>query len=358
MKIESFALHRLHLPLREPIGDSQVRFEDHWMTVLELHTDDGQTGVGFDIQQGMPIASLADLTTQFEYGVWPAIEGHEPLGLANRITRPRGGNVGGGHLSKLYVETALWDLVGKQVGRPLYQVLGGTDPRVPAYGSTLDFHLSDDDFRQKLERFVSLGFDSIKVKIGHPDVAWDLRRLAIVKEVMGMPKRLMVDANEAWSFKEALMRLNRYRDEGCDIFWIEDPITREDYEGYAKLCAELAFTQVNTGEYLGFHGKRRLLECGGVDVMNLHGSVSMTRAAAYLAGDYGVPVAIGNTILELGVHLAASLPECQCLEFSDLVWNELAVEPVKFQDGYAIAPDRPGHGLELDRDKLAFYAEP
>ena len=357
MKITEYTLHRLHLPLREPIGDSQVRFVDHWMTVVELHSDAGHSGVGFAIQQGLPTASLADLKTQFEYSVWPSLIGGSPLALAQRITRPRGGNVGGGYL-KPPVETALWDLIGKQQQQPLYQVLGGTNPRVAAYASTLDFRLDDAEFRTKLERFHEQGFTAVKTKIGHPELAWDLRRLAIAKEVMGDDVRLMIDANEAWSVKETLIRLNAYRDAGHDIFWIEDPITREDYEGYARLCAELPFTRVNTGEYLGYSGKRRLLEHNGVDVLNVHDSVSVTRAAAWLAADYGVPISLGNTILELGVHLAASLPECLCLEFSDLVWNELAAEPVRFENSFAVAPDRPGHGIELDRDKVAFYSKP
>ncbi len=355
MKITEYTLHRLHLPLREPIGDSQVRFVDHWMTVVELHTDEGHSGVGFQIQQGMPTASLADLKTQFEYGVWPSLLGGSPIGLAQRLTRPRGGNVGGGYLTPP-VETALWDLIGKQQQQPLYQVLGGNSPRVSAYGSTLDFHLDDTEFRVKLERCFQQGFTAIKTKVGHPDIAWDLRRLAILKEVMGDDVRIMVDANEAWTVKETLIRLNTYRDAGHEIFWIEDPITRDDYEGYARLCGELSFTRVNTGEYLGYSGKRRLLEHNAVDVLNVHDSISTTRSAAWLAADHGVPVSLGNTILELGVHLAASLPECLCLEFSDLVWNEIAVEPVGFEDGFAIAPNRPGHGIELDRDKLAFYS--
>lgn len=85
----------------------------------------------------------------------------------------------------------------------------------------------------------------------------------------------------------------------------------------------------NTGEYLGFSGKRRLLEAGGVDVLNVHASIGMSRAAAHLAGDFGIPVSLGNTIMEIGVHLAASLPEVLYLEFSDLMWNTLAKEPVK-----------------------------
>tara|TARA_R110002095_G_scaffold147856_5_gene127876 strand:+ start:842 stop:1915 length:1074 start_codon:yes stop_codon:yes gene_type:complete len=357
MKITNYTLHRLRLPLREPIGDSQVRFIEHWMTVVELHTDSGHSGVGFQIQQGMPVSSLSDMKTQFEYSIWPSLLDSPPIGLAQRITRPRGGNVGGGYLT-LPVETALWDLIGKQQQLPLYQILGGNNPCVPAYGSTLDFPLNDSMFRAKLEQFRKQGFRTIKIKVGHADIAWDLRRLGIVKELMGTDIRLMVDANEAWSVKETLIRMNAYRDAGHDIFWIEDPITRDDYEGYARLCSQLTYTRVNTGEYLDFSGKRRLLEHNAVDILNVHGSISATRAAAWLAADYGVPLSLGNTILELGVHLAASLPECLFLEFSDLVWNEIAIEPVRFADGFAYAPNRPGHGINLDRDKIAYYSSP
>ncbi|MEE3284460.1 MAG: enolase C-terminal domain-like protein, partial [Planctomycetota bacterium] len=238
------------------------------------------------------------------------------------------------------------------------RLFGGTDPRVRAYGSTLDFHLDESEFRSWMGHFTEMGMQAIKVKVGHPDVEWDLGRLAMVRDVLGPDVDVMVDANEAWSTKEAISRMKRYDDEGFDIFWIEDPITREDFPGYAMLAAEIGTSRINTGEYLGFHGKRRLLESRGVDVLNIHGQFQASRAAAYLAGDYGVPVSLGNTLMELGVHLAASLPECLYLEFSDLAWNRLAAEPVKFEDGHAIAPDRPGHGITLDRDALAEYSEP
>ncbi|MFH1268557.1 MAG: enolase C-terminal domain-like protein [Planctomycetota bacterium] len=109
---------------------------------------------------------------------------------------------------------------------------------------------------------------------------------------------------------------------------------------------------------IAFSGKRRLLEAGGVDVLNVHGAIAASRAAAHLAGDFGIPVALGNTILEIGVHLAASLPECLYMEYSDLAWNRLAKEPVRFENGWAYAPDRPGHGIDLDRDALAEYSRP
>ena len=78
----------------------------------------------------------------------------------------------------------------------------------------------------------------------------------------------------------------------------------------------------------------------------------------WLAGDFGIPISLGNTIMETGVHLAASSPECLYLEYSDLAWNRLVKQPARFEDGYAFAPTRPGLGVDLDYDALAIYSRP
>ena len=69
--------------------------------------------------------------------------------------------------------------------------------------------------------------------------------------------------------------------------------------------------------------------------------------AAWLASEYGIPISLGNTSFEIGVHLATALPEVEWLENSLLGWDALVAEPIKFENGYAIAPDRPGHGLTI-----------
>ncbi len=113
MEITDFSVHRCRIPLDRPIGDSQVIFTEHFMTVLELKTDDGRTGVGFELQQGMPTSAVAQLEAQYRYNGWSGVVGQSPLGMAMRIERPRGGNVGAGVLG-LATETAMWDLAAQQ----------------------------------------------------------------------------------------------------------------------------------------------------------------------------------------------------------------------------------------------------
>ena len=159
-RITDYQLHRLHIELPLPIGDSQVRFTDHWMTVVELIDESGRSGVGFELQQGLPTAGSEQRQAQFEYAHWPALQGSEPASQVLKLSRPRGGNVGATPLP-VAVETALWDVLGKQLEQPLYRLFGGTDPKVRAYGSTLDFHLTDNEFRARLGDFRGMGFRGI-----------------------------------------------------------------------------------------------------------------------------------------------------------------------------------------------------
>ncbi len=104
-----------------------------------------------------------------------------------------------------------------------------------------------------------LGFHAFKIKVGHPDLAWDLKRLHLLHEAVGTEATIMVDANEAWTPKEAIRRLHAYRDAGFDILWIEDPCLRDDYEGLRQVSEAVPFANINTGEYLDLTGKRRLI---------------------------------------------------------------------------------------------------
>ena len=133
---------------------------------------------------------------------------------------------------------------------------------------------------------------------------------------------------------------------------------RDDFAGLAEVRRAVPFAHINTGEYLSLSGKHQLIEAGGADMLNIHGHFTEGLRAGWIAGEYGIPVTLGNTMFEVGVHLACALPECNWLENSFHNYNHLLKTPVEFKAGYAIAPDRPGHGLELLDEARAHYARP
>ena len=348
MQIERFTITRFAFRRDRTIGDSQVAIDTCNLGVLELHCDDGLTGTGFLLNLFHPLPDRAELERCFRTEAFPALRGQPPAGLIHRVSRPRGGNNrtlphGFGEA----IDQALWDLAAQQAGLPLYRYLGGTDPCVRAYASGLDFNLDDADYVAFFRQAKALGFEAFKIKVGHPDLAWDLRRLRLLEDAVGPGATIMVDANEAWTPKEAIRRLHAYRDAGHDIFWIEDPCIREDYEGLRQVSEAVPFAHVNTGEYLDLTGKRRLLQARGVDILNVHGRIGDVLRASWLAAEYGVRVSLGNTMLELGVHLAAALPEVDWLEYSFQNYNHIAASPIQFDGCFAVAPDCPGHGLAL-----------
>lgn len=357
MKIVDHRLRKLVVPCDPPISDSATDDHEYGIAYLELEADSGEVGVGFG---GTAPTTPPDVLDEEFADTWEAIRGGSPFVLKERMRRPRGGNYGqprhGGITGA--VDVALWDLCGKHLGRPVYELMGGDDPAVPAYASGLHFTLDDGRVKEHYENYADRGFDAAKVKVGYPTVEEDLDRLRLVREAMGGDPTLMVDANEAWSPKEAIRRAHAYRDAGLEIYWIEDPILRDDLEGHRRVSEAVPFAHLNAGEYVNLEGKRRLLERGAVDVLHLSGGLfSTARAEAALGHAFGVPVALHDSIGHVGVHLAAALPELAYYEYWPRPWDDLVEAPMTVEDGTLVAPDGPGHGVRFSGTAFERYGE-
>ncbi|MES5098564.1 mandelate racemase/muconate lactonizing enzyme family protein [Agrobacterium sp. BA1120] len=277
----------------------------------------------------------------------------------HRVNRPRGGNQRAFSLPfHEALQVALWDLAAKQAGMPLHQLLGSKRDRVRAYASGLDFHLSDEAFCALFSHAASIGYTAFKIKVGHPDFSRDLKRLDLLQQSVPKGSLIMIDPNEAWNSKEALVKLTAIRDAGHDLLWVEDPILRHDFEGLRTLRHAVNWTQINSGEYLDMPGKRILLENHGTDLLNVHGQVTDVMRIGWLAAEMGIPISLGNTFLEVGVHMATALPEVEWLEYSFQNFDHLVETPIEIRDGYAYAPDRPGHGLVLSEEARQEWARP
>jgi L-alanine-DL-glutamate epimerase-like enolase superfamily enzyme len=359
MSLSHFRITRFQFARDRVIGDSQVRADETNVAALELISDTGEVGLGFIQTLFYPLPDQAEIEAVFESEVWPTIKGEKAIGLVHRVNRPRGGNQRAYSLPfHEALQVALWDLAAKQAGMPLHRLLGSRRNRVRAYASGLDFHLSDDAFSALFAHAASIGYTAFKIKVGHPDFARDLRRLELLKKVVPEGSQIMIDPNEAWSSKEALVKLTAIRDAGHNLLWVEDPILRHDFEGLQTLRHAVNWTQINSGEYLDLSGKRILLDHHGTDILNVHGQVTDVMRIGWLAAELGVPVSLGNTFLEIGVHMAVALPEVEWLEYSFQNFDHLVETPIEIRDGFAYAPDRLGHGLVLSGEARREWARP
>ena len=348
MKITSFRITRFQFRRDRVIGDSQVRTDSANVAALELVDADGRVGLGFMQALFTPLPALAELERIFALEVWPGLEGQLPGGLVHRVSRPRGGNQRAlGLPAHEAVQVALWDLYATQQGQPLWRILGATRQKVRAYASGLDFHLSDDAFVELFGKADALGYPAFKIKVGHADFARDLHRLDLLKKTVRKDALVMIDANEAWGAKEAAVKITAIREAGHRLLWVEDPILRSDFDGLRLLRQAVPFTMINSGEYLDAAGKLALMRAQGTDILNVHGQVTDVMRVGWVAADLGIPVSLGNTFLEVGVHMAVALPEVEWLEYSFQNFDHLVDQTMRIESGEIHAPDRPGHGLVL-----------
>lgn len=359
MRISAFEITRFQFARDRVVGDSQVGADDVHVAAVELIDEQGRRGLGFAQSLFVPLPPLDEIVRVFETEVWHGLTGQTPLALVHRVSRPRGGKQRTTTLPfHEAVQVALWDLAAKQVDQPLHKLLGSRREKVRAYASGLDFHLSDEDFVALFGHADSIGYSAFKIKVGHPDFERDLHRLALLRKAVRRDAIFMIDANEAWGAKEATVKIEALHEAGHSLLWVEDPILRHDFEGLRMLRSALPFTMINSGEYLDVSGKRELLLAAATDILNVHGQVTDVMRIGWLAAELGVPVSLGNTFLEVGVHMACALPEVEWMEYSFQNFDHLVDQTVEICDGWIHAPRRPGHGLKLSEAARKEHAQP
>ena len=345
-------------PRDRRIGDCQVAIDTNWVGALELIDGDGLVGTGFCLSLSGPLPDASQLADYFSAGIWSELDGTPPETLVHRLTRPRGGNVRMLlHDLDTALDQALWDLAAKRARLPLYRYLGGMVGRVKAYASGLEFHLDDADVRSFYASARSVGYRAYKAKVGHPDVEWDIARLDLVRDTIGPDADLMIDANEAWTVAETRRRVRAYEAAGHRLYWVEDPILRSDFVGLAALRGTLGDARINAGEYLAADAKVAMIAADAADVVQLNSRIGDGLRMAWTAGLRGVPVALGNTNMNIGAHLAAALPEAGLAEDSRMNTTDILVEPLRVVDGCFVLPDVPGHGLALAADAVERFGQ-
>ena len=370
MKIAGIETFQLSAPLDRPFGWSQGWIGHRSVGLVKVTTDDGVVGWG----EGCGGAAAAVVENDFG----PMLIGEDPMnriGLWQKMFAMQyNANVavglGGSAISA--VDTALWDIAGKVLGQPVYQLLGGrARDKVAVYATGL--YYTEDEFPMRLLEeacgYVEAGFRGMKTKVGGLPMDEDVKRVAALRETIGPDIKLMVDANQAYNATSAIRIGSRLAD--LDILWFEEPVNAQDIEGYLQVKSALPMAiaggeNLRTRYEFSHFLSRRAYDIAQPDVINV-GGVTEMRNVAMTANTQGIqvnPHVWGSPVMiAASLHVASTIPPCPpsgdpepyvqepVMEFDrtpSRIREGLMAEPIDQKDGFLAVPDGPGLGVEID----------
>jgi L-alanine-DL-glutamate epimerase-like enolase superfamily enzyme len=358
MKITGIQVSTLNVPAPPP---RNTYYPHNAYVVARIHTDEGIEGLGYTMLVGADGAS--SVRAYLHDNLVPRLIGENPLDItrlwrkmydADRGIRKKGIPM----YALSAVDIGLWDVLGKSVGHPLWQLWGGSAEPVPVYGGGGFLSYTVDDIVKEAEETFGIGARHYKMKVGLaplPDLMENVKRVAAVRKAIGDKPKLLVDANQRLDVHANVRLANAI--EQYDIFWYEEPV----YADNIAQCAEVARRiniPVATGEneYTRY-GFRDLVDSKAAAILNPDimrcGGFSELLRISHLAAAYDMTIA-PHLAPELSVHVLAAIPNALLLEWSisrTPVWRE---EPV-VDNGRMRVPARPGHGMEFSEAALAKY---
>jgi L-alanine-DL-glutamate epimerase-like enolase superfamily enzyme len=358
--VEQLEVGAYTIPTDAPEADGTLAWNATTIVVVHAHGG-GECGLGYtyaDVSTAKLIASKLAGVVQRRDAMAPQAAWAAMVEQTRNLGRP-----GITSMAIAAVDLALWDLKARVLGLPLCKLLGMARERVPVYGSGGFTAYSPHQLAEQLGGWVDAGIPRVKMKIGSAP-GEDPARVMLAREAIGPAAELFVDANGAYSRKQALDLAERFRAD-ADVSWFEEPVSSDDLEGLRLLRDRApAGMPIAAGEY-GYDAPyfRRMLEAGAVDVLQADvtrcaGITELLRVGA-LCRAHGVPLSL-HCGPSIHLHPAAALENFVHLEyFHDHVRIEHmlfdgVIDPI---DG-AIAPDldRLGIGLELKREEAERYA--
>ena len=354
-----------YLPLANPISDAKVLtgrqkpMTEIVILFAEIETVDGHTGLGFSYSK------RAGGPGQFAHAkeIAPALIGEDPSDIARLWGKLcwAGASVGRSGMATQAIgafDVALWDLKAKRAGLSLAKLLGTHRDAVRCYNTSGGFlHTPTEQLLVNAAASIERGIGGIKLKVGQPDGALDVRRVEAVRKHLGDAAPIMVDANQQWD-RPTAQRMCRILEQ-FNLAWIEEPLDAYDHEGHAALAMQFD-TPIATGEMLtsaAEHGdliRHRAADFLMPDAPRVGGITPFLKIAA-LADHAGLMLA-PHFAMELHIHLAAAYPTEPWVEHFE--WLEpLFNERMDIKDGRMLVPTRPGLGVTLSEQVQAWTHE-
>lgn len=364
MRITSVDVWPISIPLVKPfeVWRGVARTMDH--VIVEVHTDEGITGIG----EASPFLYYApetqkDVVATVTDHLGPMVRGLDPFEI-EKLNMMFDTVVDGHQFSKAAIEMALWDIMGKALGVPVYRLLGGKVRDAVEVIALVDNGPPPVMAAQAVER-VEAGFRCLKVKIGF-DPATDVAMVEAVVDAVRGSAAVRVDAEESYDLKTSLRIAHRL--EEMEVELLSQPISRYHYRQMARLRETISIPLL-VDESIEIPADVMLAaELGTGDLVNIKvvksGGILKAKRMAAIAEGAGMGCLIGSMIemgpgTASGAHVAVSTPNVTYaseLVGPQLIADDVLVDPIEIRQGTIRLPDRPGLGVELDRERLARYA--
>jgi D-galactarolactone cycloisomerase len=374
MKITGLEVHILRAPDDErPHWVSHFRVPRANEILVRMRTDEGLEGIGIATSY-TPIEAAIHA---FRTGIAELVVGADPLAperlyqrlfalTSQRLASEKGWSREAIVRISAAVDIAAWDIVGKAAGLPLWRLFGGYRNEVPCYVTCAYYREGKDlaELRDEIERLKAQGHRGFKGKVGGLPLAEDIERMALVREVIGEERDLMVDVNRAWDLAtatEAARLLEPLRPR-----WLEEPVRWADDRRELKLLAQRTRIPLSAGESeLTSYGCRALLEEQAIRILQfdctMMGGFTEGRKLAALAELNHVEVAPHHDCF-IHAHIVAASPAgCIVESFTDPerdpLQAELFEDPPRIADGRLTLKEEPGLGLALSEPALRKFGE-
>ena len=357
--IERVSVQSYTIPTDQPESDGTYEW-DHTTIVIVTLSAGGQEGIGYTYANEETAALIQH---SFQHTIKDS-DALSPQALYMELWRKvrNLGRPGICSMAISAVDCAVWDLKARLLGLPLVTVLGQVRQGATIYGSGGFTSYSDETLAKQLSGWAEKGIRSVKMKIGR-DSARDIERVSVARLAIGRDVSLYVDANGAYTMKEALAQAEVFAEEG--VCWFEEPVSSDDLSGLRLIRDRApAGMDVAAGEYgYDIFYFERMLSAGAVDVQQADitrcGGVTAYMQIAALCQAHNLPLS-GHTAPAQHTHVACAVPQFKNLEYFH---DHVRIERMLFdglpelKDG-ELRPDlsRPGNGFIVKRVDAAKFA--
>jgi L-rhamnonate dehydratase len=341
--------------------------------IVKVHTDEGLVGVGEADSSSLVAKAIIEAPVSHKIcrGLAECVLGQDPFEIDRLVHRMVEGSIfygrqGAAIQAMSAVEIALWDIVGKATGRPVYQLLGGGFRETfRAYASIL-FGDTPAETERIGRDLVRQGFRAVKFGWGPmgQSEASDIAHVRAARQGLGADAELMVDAGLCWDTATAIRRAQQF--EPFQLTWLEEPLHPDNLDGYRRL-SERSPMRIAAGEEVCDPGEfRQLMDVGGIDVVQVDvtrvGGLSRSKRIGWESAErhrlcvnhsYKTGVNIAASL-----HFVAALPNTHYFEYCvepGALRQTLTRERFAVRDGDIQVPEAPGLGVELNEAVVVKY---